>query len=67
MKRQKMAMFFWQHGEEATVKAVIACILYRAMAREAKESNMVDDASEELKNYSKEEFSLHLILNTDTS
>nr|XP_058157645.1 transient receptor potential cation channel subfamily M member 6 isoform X2 [Dasypus novemcinctus] len=54
MKRQKMAMFFWQHGVEATVKAVIACILYRAMAREAKESNMVDDASEELKNYSKQ-------------
>ncbi|XP_058439983.1 transient receptor potential cation channel subfamily M member 6 isoform X2 [Marmota monax] len=54
MKRQKMAMFFWQHGEEATVKAVIACILYRAMAHEAKDSNMVDDASEELKNYSKQ-------------
>ncbi|KAM6169965.1 transient receptor potential cation channel subfamily M member 6 [Rhynchocyon petersi] len=54
MKRQKMAMFFWQHGEEATVKAVIASKLYRAMAHEAKESNMVDDASEELKNYSKE-------------
>nr|KAF6434722.1 transient receptor potential cation channel subfamily M member 6 [Molossus molossus] len=54
MKRQKMAMFFWQHGEEATVKAVIACILYRAMAREAKESTMVDDASEEMKNYSKQ-------------
>ncbi|XP_054439279.1 transient receptor potential cation channel subfamily M member 6 [Pteronotus mesoamericanus] len=54
MKRQKMAMFFWQHGEEATVKAVIASTLYRAMAREAKESNMVDDASEEMKNYSKQ-------------
>ncbi|XP_054991107.1 transient receptor potential cation channel subfamily M member 6 [Sorex araneus] len=54
MKRQKMAMFFWQHGEEATAKAVIACILYRAMAHEAKESSMVDDASEELKNYSKQ-------------
>uniref|UniRef100_A0A8C5KNX4 non-specific serine/threonine protein kinase n=1 Tax=Jaculus jaculus TaxID=51337 RepID=A0A8C5KNX4_JACJA len=53
MKRQKMAMFFWQQGEEATVKAVIACILYRAMAREAKEC-MVDDTSEELKNYSKQ-------------
>lgn len=53
MKRQKMALFFWQHGEEATAKAVIACILYRAMAHEAKESNMVDDTSEELKNYSK--------------
>lgn len=47
-----MAMFFWQHGAETTVKAVIASILYRAMAREAKESNMVDDTSEELKNYS---------------
>lgn len=54
MKRQKMAMFFWQHGEEATVKAVIASILYRAMAREAKESNMVDDTSEELKKYSEQ-------------
>ncbi|XP_045144522.1 transient receptor potential cation channel subfamily M member 6 [Echinops telfairi] len=54
MKRQKMAMFFWQHGEEATVKAVIACTLYRALAHEAKQSNMVDDASEELRNYSKQ-------------
>ncbi|KGL77531.1 Transient receptor potential cation channel subfamily M member 6, partial [Tinamus guttatus] len=54
MKRQKMAMFFWQHGEEAMVKAVVACKLYRAMAREAKQSNMVDDTSEELKKYSKE-------------
>ncbi|XP_072618732.1 transient receptor potential cation channel subfamily M member 6 isoform X1 [Vulpes vulpes] len=54
MKRQKMAMFFWQHGEEATVKAVIAYKLYRAMAQEAKESNMMDDASEELRNYSKQ-------------
>ncbi|XP_044143751.1 transient receptor potential cation channel subfamily M member 6 isoform X3 [Bufo gargarizans] len=54
MKRQNMAMFFWQHGEEAMVKAVIACKLYRAMAHEAKQSNMVDDTSEELKKYSKE-------------
>ncbi|XP_075454422.1 transient receptor potential cation channel subfamily M member 6 isoform X3 [Ascaphus truei] len=54
LKRQKMAMFFWQHGEEAMVKAVIACKLYRAMAHEAKQSNMVDDTSEELKMYSKE-------------
>uniref|UniRef100_A0A8C0IWN7 Transient receptor potential cation channel subfamily M member 6 n=1 Tax=Chelonoidis abingdonii TaxID=106734 RepID=A0A8C0IWN7_CHEAB len=54
MKRQKMAMFFWQHGEEAMVKAVVACKLYRAMAHEAKQSNMVDDTSEELKKYSDE-------------
>lgn len=54
MKRQKMALFFWQHGEEATAKAVIACILYRAMARDAKDNNMVDDTSEELKGYSRQ-------------
>ncbi|XP_069481929.1 transient receptor potential cation channel subfamily M member 6 [Ambystoma mexicanum] len=54
MKRQRMAMFFWQHGEEAMVKAVVACKLYRAMGHEAKQSNMVDDTSEELKKYSKQ-------------
>ncbi|XP_053156463.1 transient receptor potential cation channel subfamily M member 6 [Hemicordylus capensis] len=54
MKRQKMARFFWQHGKEAMVKAVVACKLYRAMAREAKQSNMEDDTSEELKKYSNE-------------
>ncbi|XP_074062751.1 transient receptor potential cation channel subfamily M member 6 isoform X1 [Macrotis lagotis] len=54
MKRQKMAMFFWQHGEEAMVKAVVACKLYRAMAQEAEASNILDGTSEELNNYSKE-------------
>lgn len=53
MRRQKMAMFLWQHGEEAMAKAVVACKLYRAMAHEAKQSNMMDDTSEELKTYSK--------------
>uniref|UniRef100_A0A670YHV2 non-specific serine/threonine protein kinase n=1 Tax=Pseudonaja textilis TaxID=8673 RepID=A0A670YHV2_PSETE len=54
MKRQKMARFFWQHGKEAMVKAVVACKLYRAMAREAKQCNMEDDTAEELKKYSNE-------------
>ncbi|XP_059500641.1 transient receptor potential cation channel subfamily M member 6-like isoform X4 [Stegostoma tigrinum] len=54
MKRQRMAMFFWQHGEEAMAKAVVACKLYRAMAHEAKQSNMMDDISEQLKQYSTE-------------
>ncbi|XP_043568129.1 transient receptor potential cation channel subfamily M member 6 isoform X3 [Chiloscyllium plagiosum] len=54
MKRQRMAMFFWQHGEEAMAKAVVACKLYRAMAHEAKQSNMMDDISEQLKQYSME-------------
>lgn len=53
MKRQKMSLFFWQHGEENTAKALVACKLYRSMGYEAKKSDVVDDASEELKEYSK--------------
>uniref|UniRef100_A0A8C2UFR2 Transient receptor potential cation channel subfamily M member 7 n=1 Tax=Coturnix japonica TaxID=93934 RepID=A0A8C2UFR2_COTJA len=54
MKRQKMALFFWQHGEEAMAKALVACKVYRSMAYEAKQSDLVDDTSEELKQYSNE-------------
>ncbi|XP_069481057.1 transient receptor potential cation channel subfamily M member 7 isoform X2 [Ambystoma mexicanum] len=52
MKRQKMALFFWQHGEESMAKALVACKLCRSMACEAKQSDVVDDTSEELKEYS---------------
>ncbi|KFM78093.1 Transient receptor hypothetical cation channel trpm, partial [Stegodyphus mimosarum] len=31
--RQKMALFMWQNGEEAIVKALVACKLYKAMAQ----------------------------------
>uniref|UniRef100_H3CXZ4 non-specific serine/threonine protein kinase n=1 Tax=Tetraodon nigroviridis TaxID=99883 RepID=H3CXZ4_TETNG len=54
MKRQKMSLFFWQHGEENMAKALVACKLYRSMGYEAKKSDVVDDASEELKEYSNE-------------
>ncbi|MGH0162016.1 UNVERIFIED_CONTAM: hypothetical protein FKN15_002806 [Acipenser sinensis] len=54
MKRQKMALFFWQHGEESMAKALVASKLCRSMAYEAKNSDVVDDASEELKEYSNE-------------
>ncbi|KAG8145062.1 hypothetical protein E2320_013441 [Naja naja] len=53
MKRQKMALFFWQHGEESMAKALVACKLYRSMAYESKQNDLVDDTSEELKEYSK--------------
>ncbi|MBN3297853.1 TRPM3 protein, partial [Amia calva] len=55
MKRQKMALFFWQHGEEAMAKALVACKLCKAMAHEASENDMVDDISQEL-NYNSREF-----------
>ncbi|KAL7980079.1 hypothetical protein Chor_001347 [Crotalus horridus] len=54
MKRQKMALFFWQHGEESMAKALVACKLYRSMAYESKQNDLVDDTSEELKEYSSE-------------
>uniref|UniRef100_A0A3P8VW11 non-specific serine/threonine protein kinase n=1 Tax=Cynoglossus semilaevis TaxID=244447 RepID=A0A3P8VW11_CYNSE len=52
MKRQKMSLFFWQHGEENMAKALVACKLCRSMGYEAKKSDVVDDTSEELKEYS---------------
>ncbi|XP_035273599.1 transient receptor potential cation channel subfamily M member 7 isoform X3 [Anguilla anguilla] len=54
LKRQKMSLFFWQHGEESMAKALVACKLCRSMAYEAKKSDVVDDTSEELKEYSNE-------------
>ncbi|XP_078740906.1 transient receptor potential cation channel subfamily M member 3-like, partial [Lampetra fluviatilis] len=54
MKRQKMALFFWQHGEEAMAKALVACKLYKAMCSEASLTDVVDDVSQELDSNSKE-------------
>ncbi|KAJ8380728.1 hypothetical protein SKAU_G00015060 [Synaphobranchus kaupii] len=54
MRRQQMALFLWQHGEEAMARAVVACKLYRTMAQEARDSNMGDNTAEELKTYSLE-------------
>lgn len=61
MKRQKMALFFWQHGEEAMAKALVACKLCKAMAHEASENDMVDDISQEL-NHNSRWVSLSLFL-----
>ncbi|KAM8761766.1 transient receptor potential cation channel subfamily M member 1-like [Acanthopagrus schlegelii] len=54
MKRQKMALFLWQRGEEAMAKALVACKLYKAMAHESSQSEMVDDIYQDLENNSKE-------------
>lgn len=51
-RRQQMALFLWQHGMQAMARAVVACRLYQAMASEAKESNMDDSITDELKKYS---------------
>ncbi|XP_029283252.1 transient receptor potential cation channel subfamily M member 1-like [Cottoperca gobio] len=54
MKRQKMALFLWQRGEEAMAKALVACKLYKAMAHESSQSELVDDIYQDLENNSKE-------------
>ncbi|KAM7048545.1 transient receptor potential cation channel subfamily M member 1 isoform 1-T1 [Molossus nigricans] len=54
MKRQRMAVFLWQRGEESMAKALVACKLYKAMAHESSESELVDDISQDLDNNSKD-------------
>ncbi|CAL8243612.1 unnamed protein product [Lota lota] len=54
MHRQKMALFLWQRGEEAMAKALVACKLYKAMAHESSQSEMVDDIFQDLENNSRE-------------
>uniref|UniRef100_A0A3P8ZDJ4 non-specific serine/threonine protein kinase n=1 Tax=Esox lucius TaxID=8010 RepID=A0A3P8ZDJ4_ESOLU len=51
-RRQQMALFLWQHGEQAMARATVACKLYRAMAYEVRQSNMDDTTAEQLKSYS---------------
>uniref|UniRef100_H3CXY4 Transient receptor potential cation channel, subfamily M, member 1a n=1 Tax=Tetraodon nigroviridis TaxID=99883 RepID=H3CXY4_TETNG len=53
-KRQKMALFLWQHGEEAMAKALVACKLYKAMAHESSQSELVDDIFQDLESNSRE-------------
>ncbi|XP_029294787.1 transient receptor potential cation channel subfamily M member 6 [Cottoperca gobio] len=53
-QRQQMALFLWQHSEEALARAAVACKLYRSMACEARQSSMDDNISERFKTYSLE-------------
>lgn len=48
-----MALLMWQHGEEALVKSLAACKLYKAMAHEAAEDDLETEIYDELRNYAK--------------
>ncbi|XP_070203392.1 transient receptor potential cation channel subfamily M member 3-like [Littorina saxatilis] len=54
MKRQRMALFMWQHGEEAMAKALVACTLYRALGHEADQDDLEIELSQEFRSYSTE-------------
>lgn len=53
-RRQQMALFLCQHGEEALARATVACKLYRSMAFEARQSSMDDNIADRFKAYSLE-------------
>ncbi|XP_043968718.1 transient receptor potential cation channel subfamily M member 6 isoform X1 [Gambusia affinis] len=53
-QRQQMALFLWQHGEEALARAIVGCKLYRSMAFEVRQSNMDDNVVERFQSYSLE-------------
>jgi transient receptor potential cation channel subfamily M member 3 len=44
----------WQHGEEAMAKALVACRLYKSLAKEAAEDYLEVEVCEELKKYAEE-------------
>lgn len=48
-----MALLMWQHGEEALVKSLAACKLYKAMAHEAAEDDLETEIYDELRNFAK--------------
>uniref|UniRef100_A0A7E4V2Z3 LSDAT_euk domain-containing protein n=2 Tax=Panagrellus redivivus TaxID=6233 RepID=A0A7E4V2Z3_PANRE len=61
-KRHDMALCMWEHGEEAMAKALIACRLYKSLAKEAAEDYLEVEICEELKKYADEFRNLSLEL-----
>ena len=47
-KRQEMALFMWQHGEQNLAKALAASTLYQAMALEAADDDLDVEVYDEL-------------------
>ena len=50
-KRHEMALCMWQHGEEALAKALVACRLYKSLAKEAAEDYLEVEICDELRKY----------------
>lgn len=47
-RRHEMALCMWEHGEEAMAKSLVACRLYKSLAKEASEDYLDLDLCEEL-------------------
>ena len=50
MKRQEMAIFMWQQGEEALAKSLVAMKLYKRMAQEAEDDDVNQEEIQILRN-----------------
>ncbi|CAD5209766.1 unnamed protein product [Bursaphelenchus xylophilus] len=53
-RRHKMALCMWEHGEEALAKSLVACRLYKSLAKEASEDFLDLDIVEELRSNAEE-------------
>ncbi|KAK0422426.1 hypothetical protein QR680_007566 [Steinernema hermaphroditum] len=53
-RRHQMAKCFWQHGEEATAKALVAIRLYKCMSQQAANDYLEMEVSNELRQYAEE-------------
>jgi hypothetical protein len=53
-KRQQMALLMWQLGEEGLAKALVACKLYKAMAKETADDDLKAQIYEDLRNHAAE-------------
>ncbi|TKR95142.1 hypothetical protein L596_009349 [Steinernema carpocapsae] len=61
-RRHQMAKCFWQHGEEATAKALVAIRIYKCMSRQAANDYLEMEVSNELRQYAEEFRTLSLEL-----
>lgn len=52
MGRHKMALFMWQQDEEAMAKALVACKLYKELAKTSDVINMEMEIGDKLRKYS---------------
>ena len=52
MRRQDMAIFMWQQGEEALAKALVAMKMCRRMAQEAKDDEINQEEIQHFRNSS---------------
>ncbi|ESO08111.1 hypothetical protein HELRODRAFT_169845 [Helobdella robusta] len=58
LRRQKMAMFMWERGEESLAKCLVAAKLYKGMIKESEEDEYEIDVANEIRRYHSQFFDM---------